>query len=161
MAEEERPKLIVDDDWKSQAAAEKEKLAQAEAEKAEAGGGARSKLPEADFRGLVGTLASQALLYLGGVADPRTGQAIFDPEYAKHMIDLLGLLEEKTKGNISEDEAEELKGVLTELRARFVQLIQAVATQQAGGATAGEGGAGPVGGAPPAGGAGAGGIITP
>jgi len=131
----DKPKIIIDSDWKSQAQAEKEKLAEAEAKTAggtRAGGaaggaGGAGGLPPADFHTLVGMLATQAVMYLGGVMDKRTGHAIFDPEYAYHMIGLLGVLEEKTRGNLSKDEADDLTAVLHELRARYVELAQAVA----------------------------------
>lgn len=133
MADEsgEAPKLIIDSDWKNEAQAEREKLAAAEKQAAEQSGPGEGDMPEADFRGLMGMLATQALMYMGGIADPNTGKPVFDPMYAQHMIDLLGVLEEKTKGNLSDEEAGEIAGVLHELRSRFVELMQIVAKQQA------------------------------
>lgn len=133
------PELIIDSDWKSQAQAEKDRLA---AEEAKAGPdkakGGRApmpgELPPADFQTLVGMLATQAIMYLGGIADRKTGHAIFDPDYARHMIDLLGVLQEKTKGNLSEDEEQDLTQLVHELRARFVELATLMAQQQASGA---------------------------
>ncbi|MBL0927296.1 MAG: DUF1844 domain-containing protein [Phycisphaerales bacterium] len=131
-------KLIIDSDWKSQAQAEREKLAETEAKAAAkqsrpgaagAAAAGEGEFPPPDFRGLLGMLATQALMYMGGMADRRTGQAIFDPEYSRHMIDLLGVLEEKTKGNLTPEETEELTGVLHELRMRYVDLIKLVAKQ--------------------------------
>ena len=150
MAEESggAPKLIIDSDWKNEAQAEREKLAEAEKAASDAGPeGAPGAMPEADFRGLMGMLATQALMYMGGIADPNTGKPVFDPMYAQHMIDLLGVLEEKTKGNLSEEEAGEMAGVLNELRSRFVELMQIVAQQQAGAVAGGQ--AGPAGPIPP------------
>lgn len=135
MADEagEAPKIIVDSDWKSQAQAEKQKLAEQEAARQEAtgdGGG----MPPVDFRAVVGMLASQAIMYMGGVAD-KAGRAVFDPYYAQYMIDMLGVLEEKTKGNITKEESDDLATVLHELRGRFVEMMQlAMRQQQAGGA---------------------------
>ncbi len=130
-----KPKIIVDDDWKSQAQAEKEKLAEAEAQaaaKAGPGGpGAPGELPPADFASLVGMLATQSLMYLGGVADRKSGGVIFDPEMARFYIDLLGVLETKCKGNLSEDESKDLTGALHELRVRYVEMSRAVAAQMA------------------------------
>lgn len=130
------PKIIVDDDWKSQAQAEKERFAQDEVKKAAeaparsgAPGAGPDELPPADFPSLVGMLVTQALMYLGGVADRRTGQAVFDPEMARFYVDLLAVLEEKTKGNLSEAEAKDLSGAVHELRLRFVELSQAMARQ--------------------------------
>lgn len=126
----EQPKIIIDSDWKSQAQAEKERLAQKESEQAAkkpAGARGPHDMPPADFRTLVGSLATQALLYLGAFPDPETGRAVVAFDLAQHYIDLLGLLETKTKGNLTKDEEGELTGVLQELRMRFVEILDAVA----------------------------------
>lgn len=144
------PGIIVDSDWKAQAQAEKERLASQEqakkqASRPDAAGPARSgavgapgapgldadieqedRLPPADFRTLTGSLATQALMYMGGVADPETGRAIVALDYAKHYIDLLGVLDAKTKGNLSAEESTELTEILGELRMRFVQITEAI-----------------------------------
>lgn len=137
MSEEasQKPKIIVDDDWKSQAQAEKEKLAEAEAKAASkqgsGAGGAPGELPPADFASLVGMLATQSLMYLGGVADRKSGGVIFDPDMARFYIDLLAVLEDKCKNNLSEDESKDLNGALHELRVRYVEMSRAVAAQMA------------------------------
>ncbi len=131
------PQLHIDSDWKAQAEAERDRLAKAEESKAaQDGEGGHGALPPADMRSLVGMIATQALAGLGMYGDRDSGKVVVDFEGAKFAIDLLGVLEEKTKGNLAEDEAAELKQVLAELRSRFVQLLQAVAQQQsqAGGA---------------------------
>jgi len=135
---EEQPRIIVDSDWKAQAQAEKEKLA-AQESAAGAGQGVEddSGMPPADFKTLMASLATQGLLYLGGIPDPETGRGVISLEYARHYIDLLAVLEVKTKGNLDKDEAEELAGVLKELRARFVYIAQSVAAQQGKGAAPG------------------------
>jgi len=92
----------------------------------------------------MGMLATQAVMYMGAVADRQTGQAVFDPEVSRHMIDLLGVLEEKTKGNLTEEESKELTGVLHELRSRYVELVRLVSQS-------GQAGAPPPGGAAPTG----------
>lgn len=125
----EAPKIIIDSDWKNEAQAEREKLA--EQEKARAEESPEHGMPKADFRGLLGMLASQALMYMGAVADPESGKAIFDPIYAHHMIELLGVLEEKTRGNRTDEESAEIVGVLGELRSRYVELAQMMAQQGA------------------------------
>ena len=125
-------RLIIDSDWKSEAQAEKDRLEAESAKQTESAQGQQG-MPEPDFRGLVGMIASQALMYMGAIADPQSGKAIFDPHYAKHMIDLLGTLDEKTKGNLNDEEATELTEILRELRSRFVELSQMVAQQQAQG----------------------------
>lgn len=128
-----KPEILVDSDWKNQAQAEKERLAEAEAKTGPAAGGGAEALPPADVTSLVGMLVTQALMYLGGVADKRTGGAIFDPELSKYYIDLLGVLEEKTRGNLSQAESQDLAEAVHELRGRWVQLTRMVAQQMATG----------------------------
>ena len=127
------PKIIVDTDWKAEAQAEKQRLAK-KAEEAEAKAGGKSgELPQANFQMLVGTLASQAVMGLGAVRDPKTGGVVVDLEAARFAIDLLAVIEDKTKGNLTDEETKEITQALTELRARFVQVSDAVKTQVAAG----------------------------
>lgn len=137
MSDEDAPKLHIDSDWKAEAQAEKERLAQkasAQAEeKAQGGGAAPGELPPADFKALMGILVSQAIMGLGAYTDPESGGVVIDLPGAKFAIDLLAVLEEKTAGNLSDDEAKELGTVVNELRSRFVQIAQLVAQQQAAG----------------------------
>lgn len=139
----EKPKIIVDSDWKAEAQKEKERLAEEESKATGGGEGAPGGMPEADFRGLIGAMATQAMMCLG--FPDEQGRAIFAPEYARHYIDLLAVIEDKTKGNLTDEESKELTGVLHELRVRFVQIVQGVA------AAAAEEEAKRQGGAPPAG----------
>jgi hypothetical protein len=158
-------KLIIDSDWKNQAQAEKDRLAAKEAQaKASAkakqpagvagaiGGGAGAgasgpgELPEADFQSLLGTMVTQALMYMGAFPDPETGRAVVSLEYARLHIDLLAVLEEKTKGNLTPEEAEGLVQVISELRLRYVEISKAVAKHMA--ANSGKIGAGGVPGGP-------------
>ncbi len=126
----EEPKIQIDSDWKAEAQAEKERLAEVEQTKAEREPDRQpGELPPADFRALVGTLASQAIMGLGAYGDQKTGRVVIDLGTARFSIDLLGVLEEKTKGNISQEEATEIAQTLTELRARFVQISNLVAQQ--------------------------------
>lgn len=139
----DQPKIIIDSDWKSQAQAEKERLSEQEKSRPASGPGARrpDDMPPADFRALVGSLATQALLYMGAFPDPETGQAMISLEYAKHAIDLLGVLEQKTRGNLDAEEQQDITEVLNELRQRFVQITGLVANAQKQRATGGAPGA--------------------
>ena len=129
MSEEpqDKPKIIVDDDWKEQVQAEKEAAQQQEAaEEAPAESQAADpesepelQLPPASFATLVSSLAAQAIASLGQMPDPE-GKLVVRPELAKHAIDTLGVLEEKTNGNLSNDEAAMLENILHELRMMFV-----------------------------------------
>jgi len=148
MADAEQPKIIVDDDWKSSARAEKEKLAQAEQEKAAEQ--AAPALPEQpSIEHLISLLTSQALMYMGQIPD-QSGRPILALDVAKMQIDLLGVLDEKTKGNLSEDESKLLVGTLGELRSVFVEVYDAVLKAQAEGKLSPQqGNAGPMGAVPP------------
>ena len=126
MSTEETPKIQVDSDWKAEAQAEKEKLAAAQQDEAATDPRA---LPPADFKGLMGVLASQAMMGLGMVQDPNGKGVMVDLEGSKFAIDLLAVIEEKTKGNLSDEEDKELNQLLTELRSRFVQITQLIAQQ--------------------------------
>ena len=142
MAEgDEEPKIHVDNDWKAEAQREKERLAeQAKSGKSSEGqGGGDQQLPPATFETLMSTLATQALFALGAIADPGTGQTMENLPLARHHIDLLGVLEEKTEGNLTEEESNLLRSTLYELRSRY---IQATSGGPAGGDAASQ--AGPV-----------------
>ncbi len=148
MSTDETPKIHVDTDWKAEAQAERDRLAEAE-DKHSAKQEAAKGLPPADFKGLVGLLASQAIMGLGAVPDQSGKGVMIDLEGAKFAIDLLAVLEEKTKGNLEDEEASELGTVVSELRARFVQITQLLAEQASSApAASATGGGGP-------------GIITP
>ncbi len=158
------PKLIIDSDWKSQAQAEKEKLAAQERERAakQPAGGAPAggqragaskgsdagmpDMPEANFDELLRLLLGQALLYMGAFPDPETGRAVVSLEMAKLHIDLLQVVETKTKGNLTPEESSALTRVLAELRMQFVEVAKAVAKAVQEGRLA-RPGAGPGGGA--------------
>lgn len=117
MAEEK--KLIIDDDWKSQAQKEKEQLEQQTAQSSQ-----RPPLPEAGFDELVGMFGTQAMLALGLVRTQQDKDKEIQPDFelARFYIDLLGMLEEKTKGNLTDDEQSMLSTTLNQLRMIFVQL---------------------------------------
>ena len=128
MADEEK-KLIIDDDWKAEAQREKEILAAKEKEekqeKAEAEAHGRSgPLPQAELSGLVSMLATQAFFALGLIRTQEEQDQEKEPdlEMAKFNIDILGKLEAKTKGNLTDQEDKLLKETLSQLRMAFVQL---------------------------------------
>ena len=78
--------------------------------------------PEISFNALVVTLATSAAVHLGDAVDPTSGQKM-PPNLgaAGHMLDLLSVLAEKTKGNLTPDEERFLTRVLAELRMRFIE----------------------------------------
>lgn len=143
---EEKPKIIIDDDWKKQAKAEKEKLAE-EAKHREEETKTR-QLPQADFNTLVNSIAMQAVMALGGYEDPQTKKRFVDLGLAKFQIDALVVLKEKTKGNLTDEEDKFLEKTLGELQMAFVQIAKQADTmmkqQQAeGGEAKEEGGEAP------------------
>jgi hypothetical protein len=147
------PKIIVDSDWKAQAQAEREKLAAQEkkssaskpAQGSQGAEGQAEGLPPADFRGILELLIMQAITYMGGFPDPETGRAVVSLEHAKYYVDLLAILEQKTKGNLTAEEATDLTQVLNQLRLQFVEVSKAVQQAIARGALKGQGGAGAAG----------------
>lgn len=116
---DETPKIIVDDDWKAEARREKERLAEKEAQSPRAGGAGLPAAPS--FVELLNLLAMQALAGLGLLATHGGERIPPQPEVAKHFIDMLQMLEDKTKGNLSPDEKKLLDQTLYELRMQFVQ----------------------------------------
>ena len=79
-------------------------------------------MPELSFTAFVVSLASTAAIHLGDLADPQTGQKL-EPnlEGAAQMIEILDLLAEKTRGNLTAEERQVLEQILYELRLRFVE----------------------------------------
>jgi hypothetical protein len=78
-------------------------------------------LPEVTFSTFVFSLSSSALVHLGEIPDPGAQRIEADLPLAKQIIDTLGILEEKTRGNLTPDEERLMKSVLYDLRMRFVQ----------------------------------------
>jgi hypothetical protein len=79
-------------------------------------------LPAVDFHTFVLSLGSSALLHLGELEHPDVGAPQMDLPLAKHTIDILAMLEEKTKGNLTPAEAKLIESLLYDLRLRFVEL---------------------------------------
>jgi hypothetical protein len=80
-------------------------------------------MPEVTFAALVMSLNSSALFHLGEISDPVTGEKQQDMVLVKHTIDTLQLLQEKTKGNLAEDEHDLLKHALYDLKMRYVAKV--------------------------------------
>ncbi len=78
-------------------------------------------LPEIDFASFVFSLSTSALLHLGEVPDPITGKTEKDLPLAKQTIDILGMLQDKTRGNLTPDEGKLLENLLADLRWRYVR----------------------------------------
>jgi hypothetical protein len=122
---EQEKKIIVDEDWKQQAQKEKEILAaQEEAEKKDKQQEktSRGPLPEGNFAALISMLATQALFALGLLQIKGQEERKPDLELAKYNIDMLQVLEDKTKGNLSKEEEIVLTNTLNELRMGYVKV---------------------------------------
>jgi hypothetical protein len=81
------------------------------------------------FQMLVDFLTRNAAAMLGGMADPRTGQAFLDLDGAREMIDMLDALREKTKGNLAKVDDELLVEVIGSLKLTFMEISKAAAAQ--------------------------------
>ena len=92
-----------------------------------AGAGRERQMPEASLATLANSLMTQVLLYLGELA-PRGVEPQVNLDMAKFNIDLLGILEQKTKGNLSPEEQKLLDTALYETRMRYVQVASQYAT---------------------------------
>ncbi|MBT3259463.1 MAG: DUF1844 domain-containing protein [Deltaproteobacteria bacterium] len=78
-------------------------------------------LPEINFPSLIFSLSSTALFHLGELPDPQTNEKKKDLPLAKHAIDTIAMLKEKTAGNLTGDEEKFIENVLTDLRLRYVK----------------------------------------
>lgn len=121
-------KIIIDEDWKSQVQAEKEAADEkspspSATEAAKSGGD--FQMPPASLEMLVTTLVTEAMISLGQMPHPHTGEAVFQPQQAKYLIDTIDVLREKTRGNVTPDETQMMEQLLHQLRLAYVELTTA------------------------------------
>lgn len=134
MSEKPPSKIIIDSDWKDQVAQEKEQLRKhavdSPAAKTESSGlddeseSPLGEIPDASFLILIVNMASQAMVALGQIPDPMDGTVNVDLEVAKFHIDMLSILQDKTRGNLDSEEARYLESSLSQLRLAFVAVKQ-------------------------------------
>ena len=127
MAEEkdkDGKKVIIDEDWKAQAKKEKEVMAAQEQQekKQEPKQQRRGPLPKGDLAALISMLTTQAFFSMGAFKVEGQEDREPDLELARYNIDMLETLEEKTKGNLSEQEQKVLKETLNQVRMAYVKL---------------------------------------
>jgi hypothetical protein len=95
--------------------------------------GAEVELPGADdpasFASFMMSIASNAAASLGMMEHPATGKREVDLELGKHWIDVLGMLQQKTRGNLLPQEQQILEGLLSDLRMQYVSLTNATASK--------------------------------
>jgi Domain of unknown function (DUF1844) len=120
-------KIIIDEDWKSRVNAEREQAAKAPHTTAEsgatqaAGEAADVPMPPASLELLLTSLATEALMAMGQLPHPATGQVHLERHQAKYLIDLVEVLRDKTKGNLSPGEQLLIDNLLHQLRILFVE----------------------------------------
>jgi hypothetical protein len=85
---------------------------------------AKEPLPEINFSTFVISLSTQALMHLGEIANPLSGKEETDVSVAKQMIDIVGMLQEKTRGNLTDGEAKLIEEILFDLRMRYVEAVK-------------------------------------
>lgn len=142
--EQQTPELEIksDNDWKTRVKAENAKLdeelkskssnAEASVESSESGAAGSSadeppsidpsRFPPPEFATMVSMFSTQAMVALGLIPSPIDGKADQQLPLAKHFIDLLGVLEEKTQGNLADNEKALLENSLHELRMAYLEL---------------------------------------
>jgi hypothetical protein len=86
------------------------------------GTAAEDSLPHAEFTTFILSLSHSALMHLGEAPDPETGGVQKNLLLARQTIDLIAMLEDKTKGNLTGDEERLLGQILYDLRMRFVEV---------------------------------------
>jgi hypothetical protein len=104
----------IDESWKEAVEEEKDKLKN----------GGPFVPPEPDFNFFITTLALQASIFLGEVPNPATNQKEENLTQAKFIVDTLGMLKEKTQGNLNSQESQLLDNVLYELRMQYITKTQ-------------------------------------
>jgi len=82
------------------------------------------QFPEVNFATFIFSLSSSAFLHFGEIADPASGEKKKNLPMAKHTIDILAMLEEKTRGNLTSDEEQLFKNILYDLRMRYIKETQ-------------------------------------
>lgn len=85
---------------------------------------AAQELPPIDFSTFIMSLSTQALMQLGEIGNPATGQVEKDVDVAKQTIDIIGMLSEKSKGNLDETEERLVQEILYNLRMRYVEAVR-------------------------------------
>ena len=95
-----------------------------------AGQGDARELPAVEFHTFVLSLGSSALMHLGEIESPEGGAAPPDFALAKHTIDIIAMLQEKTRGNLSQPEERLIESLLYDLRLRYVERSKAAGAQR-------------------------------
>ncbi|CAG0929782.1 hypothetical protein PLCT1_01131 [Planctomycetaceae bacterium] len=116
---ENKPKIVIDSDWKDQVKRDKDQL-EAELKKSFE---RKTDLPPVDFMLHCASLGTQALIFLGAIAHPETGEIVVDLEQARFLIDTLVMLQAKTKGNLTIEEAKSIEQLIGDLKVEWVKAL--------------------------------------
>ncbi len=81
-------------------------------------------MPEVTFSTFVMSLNTSVLYHLGELPDPETGHKLVNLDLARHAIDTLVVLDQKTKGNLTEEEVELMRNILYDVKMRFVNAVK-------------------------------------
>jgi hypothetical protein len=137
--DEPEKKIFIDEDWKSQVEAEKEELQRRKQQPKEAKGEeepasaerarAEVPLPPPSLEVLASSLAMQAMMALGLVRDPAVDKVEVHLDQAKHLIDTIAMLQQKTEGNRTPEESSVFDNLLHELRLGFLAVQERLAAQ--------------------------------
>jgi hypothetical protein len=102
---------------------EREKEAEKKEEKEETKEGQKREgpLPEVTFSNFVFSLTTQALIQLGEIQDPESKKSLKNLPFAKQTIDLIGILKDKTRGNLTKEEEALIDSALYDLKMRYVK----------------------------------------
>jgi hypothetical protein len=84
-------------------------------------GHAHGDTPEITFGNFLVSLSTQALMHLGDIPDPQTGRPEQDLVAAQQLIDIVGMLQQKTRGNLDREEGQLIDAILYELRMKYVE----------------------------------------
>lgn len=123
MGGEEEPKIIIDEGWKSQVEREKEEQILAEdADVSDEEGISPDDMSV--FETLISTLAAQTMMALGVIAPEGQEKVYVDLTYSRHLIDTLMMLQDKTQGNLTEEEGAILEQAIGELQQVYVARAQ-------------------------------------
>lgn len=115
----EEKKIIIDEDWKSQVEAEKEAAAQEKTEQP-AVDPTNPQMPPASLEMLLTSLATEAMMGMGQIPYPGSDQPQVNLDQARYAIDMIEVLKEKTKGNLSDEEDNAVINLLHQLRMAFI-----------------------------------------
>ncbi len=123
---DETPKIIIDEDWKSQVEKEKETYADQSAIPTTGGDPQLAdddpEMPPASYAMLVSMLASDAMISLGQIPNPMTGEFVPRRNTAKYLIDMIAMLHETTRGNVDPEESQQVEELLHQLRMEYVRM---------------------------------------